>query len=135
MSTLAEAVAVAPDPTVLRVAARALATDRVWHGRLTGAPVDIGVWPDLGPDALRPLAAETAADWRPLLGGMDEDALARAATYQNSRGVSFQTPTADILDHVLLHASHHRGQANPALRAAGAEPPALDFITWVRAHP
>ena len=134
-SALTEALAATPDAAARRAAAHVLAADRTWHRRLTGAPVDIDVWPDLSVQALRPLAAETAADWRALLDGLDEAGLDRVAAYHNSRGVPFQTSVADVLDHVLLHAAHHRGQACAALRTAGAAPPALDFIAWVRAQP
>lgn len=135
-SALAGALAVTPDPAALRAAAHAVAADRVWHRRLTGAPVDVEVWPDLDAPAVAALAAETAADWRAFLDGLESDAaLDRTVAYQNTRGVPFQTAVADVLDHVLLHAAHHRGQANAALRAAGATPPALDFVAWARAHP
>ena len=134
-SALVDALGAAPDPAALRVTAHALAADRVWYRRLTGAPVDVDVWPDLDADALRQLAAGTASDWRRLLDGLDEAGLDRGVAYQNSRGVPFHTPVADVLDHVLLHAAHHRSQACAALRAAGATSPALDSITWVRARP
>ena len=122
-------------PPAVRVTAHAVAADRVWHRRLTGAPPDVEIWPDLSAGAVRQLAVETAADWRSLLDDLDETRLDRIAAYQNSRGVAFQTPVADVLDHVLLHAAHHRGQACAALRAADVAPPVLDFIAWVRAHP
>ena len=133
-STLADAVAATPDPAALRATAHALAADRVWWCRLTGAPVDTEVWPALDADGVRQRAASTASDWRALLDGLTEEGLNRVVAYHNSRGQPFETSVADILDHVLLHGAHHRGQANAALRAAGATPPALDYIAWVRAH-
>ena len=132
-SALADAVAATPDPAALRALARALAADRVWWCRLTGAPADTEVWPDLTAEAVRQRAASTASDWRALLDGLTDDGLDRAVSYHNSRGQAFETAVADVLDHVLLHAAHHRGQANAALRAAGATPPTLDYIAWVRA--
>ena len=133
-STLAGALAATPDASALRAAAHALAADRVWWCRLTGAPVDTDVWPVLDAGAVRQRAGSTASDWRALLGGMAEGDLYRVVSYHNSRGQPFDTSVADILDHVLLHGAHHRGQANAALRAAGATPPALDYIAWARSH-
>lgn len=132
-SALIRALAGTPAPSALRAVAHTLAADRIWWCRLTAAPVDTEVWPE--PGDLPALAASASANWRAMLDETDERGLDRLVSYQNSRGHAFGTSVADILDHVLLHAAHHRGQANAALRAAGAVPPALDFIAWVRAHP
>ena len=128
-----EAVTATPAPDALRPVAHALAADRVWWCRLTGTPVDTPVWPDLDADGCRALFAETAAGWRQYLGGLTHDAdLDRIVRYPNTRGETFETAVGDVLDHVLLHAAHHRGQANASLRAAGVTPPVLDHIAWVR---
>ena len=39
---------------------------------------------------------------------------------------------ADILSHVVLHASYHRGQIASAMREAGGTPAYTDFIHAVR---
>ena len=130
-STLAEAVAATPAPDALRPFAHALAADRVWHHRLAGAPTaSLEIWPALDADGCRALWAATTADWQTFLA--ESVRLGEVAAYQNSRGEPFESPVADVLDHVLLHAAHHRGQACAALRAAGAVPPALDLIVWSR---
>lgn len=131
-AALAEAVLATPAPGALRPFAHALAADRVWHRRLTGAPGHgLEIWPDLDARACRALLQETTADWRSTLDALDD--LGATVSYRTSRGEPFESTVADVLDHVLLHAAHHRGQATAALRAAGATPPALDFIFWVRA--
>lgn len=35
---------------------------------------------------------------------------------------------------LALHTAHHRGQVATVLRAAGAEPPTIDYIAWIWAH-
>ena len=130
---LCDALEARPTLEGARAFAHALAADRVWHRRLTGQPVDIDVWPDLEVDACRVLWASTTADWSAYL-ERDFD-LEAVVAYRTTSGAPFETPVADVLDHVLLHAAHHRGQACAALRAAGAVPPALDLIAWGRAAP
>ncbi len=119
-----------PVPAAIRPFAHALAADRVWHQRLVGSPLDVDVWPALEVGGCRALWATTTAGWARVLEGAD---LEDVVTYQNTSGVAFETPVADIFDHVLLHAAHHRGQSCMALRAAGVAPPTLDLIAWVRA--
>ena len=129
--TLCAALEAEPVSDATRAFAHALAADRVWYRRLQGDPVDVAVWPDLEVGACRALLESTTAGWQAVLeDDLDLEAVVR---YQNTRGVAFETSVADILDHVLLHAAHHRGQACAAMRRAGAAPPALDYIAWVRA--
>ena len=130
-STLLGVIETHPAPEALRPFAHALAADRVWHRRLSGAPSDgLAIWPDLDAAGCRALLDETTRDWRTYLDGLDD--LHGTVAYQNSRGEPFESAVADVLDHVLLHGAHHRGQANAALRAAGATPRALDLIFWAR---
>ena len=112
--------------------AHALVADRVWMRRLQGEPTDgIVLWPDLDVAACRALARRNAEAYAVYLRQLD-DADERVR-YTNSTGAAFETPVRDVLDHVLLHAAHHRGQASAALRRAGIAPPPVDFIAWVRA--
>ncbi|MEM0962478.1 MAG: DinB family protein [Bacteroidota bacterium] len=126
---LVEAVSATPVAAACRPLAHLLAADHVWHARLTGAEPRVAIWPDLDAEGCRQLWRETTTRWRTFLDRADLDTTVR---YQNSRGIPFETPVADVLDHVLLHAAHHRGQVNTALRAAGAEPPWVDLIAWLR---
>jgi len=49
--------------------------------------------------------------------------------------MAFRSRVEDILLHVVLHGCYHRGQVAIALREAGAEPSATDFIAFVRGVP
>lgn len=112
--------------------AHALVADRVWLLRLQGDSTDgVALWPDLDPAAIRALALRNADAYALYLNDLDD--LESTIDYTNSRGEAFTSTVSDVLNHVLLHAAHHRGQVNVALRQAGLEPPWVDFIAWVRA--
>ena len=129
-STLIGAIRATPAPDALRPFAHALAADRIWCRRLEGASTEgLDVWPGLGVEACAALLRETTSDWRRLLGAVDLEA---RVSYRTSRGEPFENRVADVLDHVLLHAAHHRGQACAAIRRAGGVPPALDLVVWAR---
>jgi uncharacterized damage-inducible protein DinB len=36
---------------------------------------------------------------------------------------------------VVMHSQSHRGQCASRLRAAGGQPPTLDFIVWLKDRP
>lgn len=134
MATLADALVEVNAPTALRPLAHALTADRVWLLRLCEeATAGAVLWPDLDATACRALARRNADDYATYLGHLDDDDLDGVVAYRTSRGAAHENTIADVLDHVLIHASHHRGQANAALRAMGFEPPHVDFIAWLRA--
>lgn len=120
-------------PGVLRLFSHLLAAERVWLLRIQGRDASIQpVWPELALVELNAMAAANAVGYARLLAGLDDAGLAREVEYANSQGVPFRTAVVDILSHVALHGSYHRGQIAAALRTAGEEPVNTDFITFVR---
>lgn len=112
--------------------AHALIADRVWLLRLRGDSTDgVALWPDLDASAIRALARRNAAAYALYLNDLDD--VGATIDYTTSKGEVYTSTVSDVLNHVLLHASHHRGQVNAALRQAGHEPQWVDFIAWLRA--
>ena len=55
-------------------------------------------------------------------------------SYANQRSERFENSRFDILVHLFTHSHYHRGQIAAAVRQAGGEPAATDFIFYVRGH-
>jgi uncharacterized damage-inducible protein DinB len=93
------------------------------------------VWPDL---SLEQCAALVQANQRALADYVDAltpERLSRGVTYVNSAGRQFTSSIEDILLHIALHGSYHRGQIAWALRRGGSVPMATDYIAFVRGAP
>ena len=58
--------------------------------------------------------------------------LGDVVSYVNSKGEAWRSTVGDILTHVVLHSSYHRGQIASHVRATGAEPAYTDFIHATR---
>jgi uncharacterized damage-inducible protein DinB len=58
--------------------------------------------------------------------------LVRSVAYVNSKGEDWTTAVDDILFHVVLHSTYHRGQVAHVLRAGGATPAYTDYVHCVR---
>jgi len=71
-------------------------------------------------------------EWGGYLAKLGEADLAGTIEYRNSKGEQWQSTVADVLTHVLLHGSYHRGQIASAIRAAGGTPAYTDFIHATR---
>jgi uncharacterized damage-inducible protein DinB len=116
-----------------RLLAHLIAAERVWLLRATaGDPSSVPIWPDWPASETAGVARETRAGYQRLLDGLDQRDLRRIVEYRNSKGVAFQTELGDILLHVAMHGSYHRGQIAAAVRRGGGEPFNTDYITWAR---
>jgi uncharacterized damage-inducible protein DinB len=114
---------------VLRLLSHVLAAERVWLLRIRGEnAAKAPIWPDWRMDQIAAAADANAEQYREALA----DQSGRVVEYTNSKGTPFSTRLADILTHVALHGSYHRGQIAAALRAGGVEPINTDYITYVR---
>jgi uncharacterized damage-inducible protein DinB len=66
------------------------------------------------------------------IAGLTEETLHGSITYKNTRGEEFSQPLVDQMQHVVNHATHHRGQIVGFLRALGVKPPTTDMIHYFR---
>ena len=74
----------------------------------------------------------TSAD-EPPMEPMTDDDLLRAKEYRLFSGAAGTSPMWQMVQHVVNHASYHRGQVTTMLRQAGARPPkSVDLITFYR---
>lgn len=118
---------------VLRLFAHVLAAERVWLLRVRGEDSSVQpVWPELSTAELHALAASNAEGFAALLNEFHDNDLAADTVYANSQGVPFRNSVSDILLHVALHGSYHRGQIALAVRGAGGTPVNTDFIAFAR---
>lgn len=122
-----------PNEDARRLLAHVLAAERVWLLRLQGQDSAIQpTWPDMDVCGIEAMIVANRAGYGAYLETMAEADLARQVSYRNTTGASFRTPAIDILTHVALHGSYHRGQVAQAVRSAGKAPVNTDFITYVR---
>ena len=123
------------DTRALTIYAHILGAEAVWLCRLAGRPSDVAVWPVLSLEQAASLAERNAAELDALLSSLDPAELGREIDYRTSDGRAFRSRVDDILLHVALHGSYHRGQVSLLIRAGGGEPASTDYIAFVRGAP
>jgi len=119
----------------LNVYAHIVAAEHVWLTRILGVPQRIAIWPEFSIDDCARLARENAEGFESLIADATIERFAEAITYHNSAGSEFTTLLEDILLHVAMHGSYHRGQIATALRRSGNVPNPTDYIAFVRGAP
>ena len=115
--------------------AHVFGAEHVWLARLEGRVATVAVWPTLSVDECETLARETQAGFRAFVERQNAVTLEGIVHYRNSAGAEFDSKVSDILLHVALHGTYHRGKVAAALSAAGAEAAPTDYIAFVRGVP
>ncbi len=121
-----------PSERSRKLLAHVAATERLWYDRLLARKQSLPVWPDFTLDQSEALVDEMAAAWREYLGGLEAKGLGEAAGYTNTKGERWSNTVQDVLMHVVMHSTYHRGQIAAEVRASGGEPAYTDFIEVVR---
>ena len=121
-----------PDPAALELFSHVLGAEHVWLARIHGRAAEVPVWPVLDLEGCAALARENADGYGALLRTLGPGDDRRPVSYRNSAGDAFTSTVEEILLHVAMHGSYHRGQIALLVRAGGAVPAASDFIAFVR---
>ena len=120
-------------PDDVRLFAHVVEAERIYLERMRGDdPWPQDFWPDLSRDACAALAAELPERYGAFLSSLSDADLAASVRYRNSRGDEFHTPVGDMLTHVFMHSTYHRGQIAASVRHAGGAPVATDYIVFTR---
>jgi uncharacterized damage-inducible protein DinB len=121
----------APPIDALRLFGHVLAAEQVWLSRIDGRAPNVPVWPSLQLDECEALAARNQAVFASHVTA-DVASLERAVRYRNTKGEEFVNTVEDILLHVALHGSYHRGQVARIVRGEGGAPHPTDYIVFIR---
>lgn len=123
------------DPALIELYAHVVAAEHVWLARLAGAPPRLAVWPSLSLDQSEAVAAENLERLTGYVRSIRPEDLGRGITYRNSAGQEFTSSIEDMLLHLCLHGTYHRGQIAWVLRRGGSVPMPTDYIALARGAP
>lgn len=116
-----------------QILAHLLTTEREYFERLYGKDsTGFDFWPELSIAECSLRTKETAERYEKLLRGFDEEGLDLWTRYKTSKGVACENSFRELLTHVVIHSSIHRGSIILKLREEGFEPPKIDYIVYLR---
>jgi uncharacterized damage-inducible protein DinB len=110
----------------------------IWLSRWTGDSPAGMLPPDNFLDAasVRSAWTDLEAKLRGFFEAQGEQGIQRVIRYRTLAGVESSSVLWQMLQHVVNHASYHRGQVTTMLRQLGAAPPkGTDLITFYRENP
>jgi uncharacterized damage-inducible protein DinB len=102
-----------------------------WIGHSPSAHVSAEDYPDV--PVLAAAWQEHEATLRRFVNALDDEGVERLCEYRTFNGQSGASSYAEMIRHVVNHASYHRGQVTTMLRQLGAAPAqSLDLIGFYR---
>ncbi len=112
--------------------------DWLWLERWQGnSPVGQNVWAGWTPDDARSLQ-QVREKWDEVhrrrstyLAALSDGDLAREFAYRRFTGEPYSLPLGQQMQHVVNHATLHRGQVVGMIRQLGIEPPATDLLFYL----
>ena len=111
------------------------AAEWAWHSRWVGKSPTALLPSDMFPDVatLRATWTDQEAKMRTFLESLGEPGITRVIDYKLINGQAGASPFWQMLQHVVNHASYHRGQVTTMLRQIGAAPgKPMDLIAFYR---
>ncbi len=108
-----------------------------WHSRWLGVSPTALITGDRFADvaAIRTAWKELEAQVRGYVSGLGPADIRKSIDYKLLSGAPGSSPVWQMVQHVVNHASYHRGQVTTMLRQLGATPPkGMDMIGYFREH-
>ena len=102
-----------------------------WHGNSPSAAPDTSGFPDVA--SLRAAWHGQEAQFRAYVDSLDGDRVDERIDYRNLAGAAANSSRWTMIQHVVNHASYHRGQVTTMVRQVGGKAPASqDLISYYR---
>lgn len=102
-----------------------------WHGVSPASALDVADLPDVA--SARAAWHRLEARVREYASGLTGERLTERVDYRNLAGVAANSSRWTMMQHVVNHASYHRGQVTAMVRqVGGAVPASQDLITYYR---
>jgi uncharacterized damage-inducible protein DinB len=113
----------------IEVFSHTIAAQRIWLDRINHNTTDLKVWEVFEVEIMLELLEINYNDVCKIIDSQDINQL---IAYQNSKGENFTSTINQILTHLALHASYHRGQVILFLKADLTTLPSTDYILYLR---
>lgn len=124
-----------PPARAVELFAHIIGAEHVWLSRVSSTTSPVTTWPSLTLDDAERLSKQSIDGFRRVVSSLTAERLQQPVTYLNSAGDRFTSTIEDILTHVAMHGSYHRGQIAAAVRGAGGTPSPTDYIAFTRGSP
>lgn len=119
-----------PIPEALSILGHSIAISKLWIARVEGRTEPFDAWPQMHSAHIKTELERLSERWLTLAERHSPEDEVR---YTGSGGQIYSNRFDEVLQEMLLHGAHHRGQLALILRLRGFDPPpSTDFIPALR---
>ncbi|QQS36010.1 MAG: DinB family protein [Ignavibacteriales bacterium] len=119
------------NPKAVSIFAHIVNAQQLWLNRILGRS-GLKPWDERSLDESIIFSSQSTKDWMEFLKNSAESDIEKSISYQNSKGENFSNKIGQIINQVISHSSHHRGQIALLVRQSGGEPARTDYILFNR---
>jgi uncharacterized damage-inducible protein DinB len=117
----------------LEIFSHIFGVQKLWYLRITGGEYNSQmVWPTKSLKECEDTLQQNNKLWLDYLQNLTLDDLPGKISYANSKGEFYKSSIYEVLMQVIMHGTYHRGQIAILLRQSDVQPPATDYIYYVR---
>jgi uncharacterized damage-inducible protein DinB len=132
---VADAPAPSSYPTIRATLAHLASAEWIWLQRWLGSsPTAPPAWQGGTVEELEADLAGVAAARDAFLATLTDAELAQICTFRTLAGAEFAIALGGLMQHVVNHATYHRGQVATQMRQLGHTPPGIDLLLYLRDH-
>lgn len=113
----------------IEIFSHTIAAQRIWLDRINGNVTELKVWEVFDKEIMLELLEINYADINKII---DTQEFEQLIAYKTTTGQHFTSTINQILSHLALHASYHRGQVVLLLKGKVETLPATDYILYIR---
>lgn len=113
----------------IEIFSHTIAAQRIWLDRINGNVTELKVWEVFDKEIMLELLEINYTDINKIIDTQDFEQL---IAYKTTTGQHFTSTINQILSHLALHASYHRGQVVLLLKGKVETLPATDYILYIR---
>ncbi len=104
----------------------------VWLCRIKNIETNVRVWEDYSIEEISGKLNKSSSDLIGYVNGITNDDLKKIIAYKNTKGEKFKSSLEDILTHLIIHSTYHRGQIILLIKPFVSVLPYTDYIHYVR---
>ena len=119
-------------PKALSIMSHVIDAQIVWLCRIKKIETHVRVWEDYTIEEISGKLSKSSSDLIELVNGISNENLKKIIEYKNTKGEEFKSSLEDILTHLLIHSSYHRGQVVLLIKPHVSVLPYTDYIHYIR---
>lgn len=119
-------------PKALTLMSHIINAQTTWLSRIKNIKPPYSVWQDHDIGEISGILEKSSKELLDFIDNINEDDFTKVIRYENSKGEAFGNSVQDILTHMFIHSSYHRGQVIQLLKPEVNIVPYTDYIQFVR---